>query len=170
MAAVQATPWEQVSEKFDELTAHLRDRFDEVGADATADREAFEKSLRALASALEDTLTSAGRVVRDPVLRKDLAALAATLREALLSTFNTAGELRERIAAPVRRGRQAVTGRRSVSETAKGAAAAPKAAAAKAATTAKATGARTVSRAKTATTAAARKTTTRAGTARKSST
>lgn len=182
--AVQSTAWEQVSEKFEALGEHLRDRFDEVGADATADREAFEKSLRALASALEDTLASAGRAVRDPVLRQDLSGLAASLREALMSTFTGAGELRERIAAPVRRGRAAVSSRtgRSVKEaattatTAAGRAAGRAASAATTATSAaasaaKATGARTVSRGKAATgtaapTATPRKTTARTTTAR----
>lgn len=102
--AVQHKAWEQVGKRFDSLSSHLRSRFDEVGADAAADRAAFEESLRTLMSALEETLSAAGNVVRDPVLRHDLAELAASLRGAIVTTFETAGEqVRERLVAPVRR-------------------------------------------------------------------
>lgn len=102
--AVQSKAWEQVGTTFDSLTAHLRRRFDEVGADAAADREAFEKSLRALLTSLEETLSSAGSLVRDPVLRRDLTKLAKSVRKALVETFETAGEqVRDRLPAQVRR-------------------------------------------------------------------
>lgn len=102
--AIQTKAWEQVGAKFESLGTHLRSRFDEVGADASADRAAFEESVRRLLSALEETLGAAGKVVRDPVVRKDLTALAASLRKALMATFESAGEqVRERIPAQVRR-------------------------------------------------------------------
>lgn len=102
--AIQTKEWEQVGAKFDKLGTHLRSRVEKVGEEASADRAAFEQSARALLSALEDTLGAAGKVVRDPVLRKDLTALATSLRKALVATFENAGEqVRGRLATPVRR-------------------------------------------------------------------
>lgn len=90
--AVQSKSWEQVGEKFESIGTHLRRRFDEASEDAAADRAAFEKALRALLSAVEDTLAAAGKTARDPALRKDLAELAVSVREALLATIAKAGE------------------------------------------------------------------------------
>lgn len=100
MMAVQSKAWEQVAERCNSLGAHLRQNFDELSADATAERAALEKSLRAMLSALEDGLGATGKVVRDAKLREDITELAASVREALLATFEGAGDqLRERLSA-----------------------------------------------------------------------
>lgn len=99
--AVQSKAWNQVGEKFETLGEHLRGHFDAVGVDASAERAAFEKSVRGLLTALEDGFSVAGKAVRDPVLREDVTSVATSVREALLATFETAGEqVRERLSQP----------------------------------------------------------------------
>ena len=103
MVVKSKAPWEQVAERCNSLGKHLHQNFDELSADATAERVALEKSLRAMLSALEDGLGATGKVVRDAKLREDITELAASVREALLATFEGAGnQLRERLsgAAP----------------------------------------------------------------------
>jgi hypothetical protein len=101
--AVQTKAWEQVGEKFEVLGTHLRSHFDEVSAEATAERAAFEKSIRGLLASLEDGFGAAGKAVREPVLRQDVTDVAVSVREALLATFESAGEqVRERLTRPVR--------------------------------------------------------------------
>jgi hypothetical protein len=78
------TSWEQVSASFDRLGTHIRSRFEQAGADVAADRAAVEDAMQALVSAIEDAFGSAGNLVRDPVLRKDLTALAVSVRRALV--------------------------------------------------------------------------------------
>lgn len=102
---VQSKSWEMVGKKFESIGTHLRGRFDEVSKDAAADRAALEKALQALLSAIEDTLATAGKAATDPVLRTELTALAASMREALLATFDAK---REQLSAAAH-GRPAVT-------------------------------------------------------------
>lgn len=98
---VTSKTWEQVGEKFETLGEHLRGHFDDVGTDASAQRAALEKSVRGLLAALEDGFAAAGKAVRDPVLRDDLTKVAGSVREAMLATFETAGEqVRERMSRP----------------------------------------------------------------------
>lgn len=106
--AAKSKSWEQVGERFESLGTHLRGHFDEVSADASTERAAFERSVRGLLSALEDGFTAARKVVRDPTLRQDVTDVAVSVREALLATFEGAGEqVRERLARPARRARPA---------------------------------------------------------------
>jgi hypothetical protein len=99
--AVQTQAWEQVGEKFETLGEHLRGHFDDVSAEASAERAAFEKSVRGLLTAIEDGFSVAGKAVRDPVLREDVMRVATAVREAMLATFETAGEqVRERLSGP----------------------------------------------------------------------
>lgn len=104
--AVDSKAWEQVAERFEALSAQLRSHFEEVGSEASAERAAFEKSLRAMLATLEEGLATTGKAVRDTTLRRDIAELAATVRQALLATLESATEqARERLAGPIRRGR-----------------------------------------------------------------
>lgn len=99
--AVKTQAWEQVEEKFETLGNHLRGHFDEVSSEASAERAAFEKSIRGLLVALEDGFSVAGKAVRDPMLREDVMSVATAVREALLATFESAGEqVRERLSRP----------------------------------------------------------------------
>lgn len=93
--------WDQVGKKFEAVGAQLRRLIDEANDDVVADRAAFEKVVHALFSALDDTLEATSRIVRDPMLRKDLTDLAGAMREAIKATV---GEAREQISAatPVR--------------------------------------------------------------------
>ena len=105
--AVDSTSWEDVGKRFEALGARLRADIDAMGDDAVAERAELEKSLRAVLSAMEDIVTAAGKAVRDPSLRKDLLDLATSVREALLSTFQSAtSQARERLGEPVRRTRE----------------------------------------------------------------
>lgn len=133
--AVNSKAWEQVAERFEALSAQLRSHFDEVGSEASAERAAFEKSLRAMLATLEEGLAATGKAVRDATLRRDIAELAATLRQALLATLESATEqARERLAGPIRRGREVAdrtreTARKAARKAAPGKAAPGKAAA-----------------------------------------
>lgn len=88
----QPKSWEQVGAKFEVIGTRLRDRLDQVSADAAADRAALERAIQALVAAVEDTITAAGKVVADAELRQDITAFAASVREALLGTVERAGE------------------------------------------------------------------------------
>lgn len=85
---VQSNSWEQVGKKFEAIGKDLRRQLDEATEDAVADREAFEKALRALQAAVQDTLSAAGKVARNPVLREDFAELATSVRDAVQTTFD----------------------------------------------------------------------------------
>lgn len=100
---IRSDAWEQVGENFEALGEHLRAHFDTVATDAAAERAAFEKTVRGLLAALEDGFGAARKVVRDPVLREDVTTVATSVREALLSSFETgSGQLRERLSGPRR--------------------------------------------------------------------
>lgn len=106
------TSWEQVSANFDRLGTHIRSRFEQAGADVAADRAAVEAAVQALVSAVEDAFGSAGDLVRDPILRKDLTALATSVRNALVGMLEQqAGTAKQVTGAlrPVRRTRQTAT-------------------------------------------------------------
>lgn len=101
--AARSKAWEQVGERFESLGDHLRSHFDEVNADAAAERAAFERSVRGLLGALEGGFGAARKAVRDPALREDVTNVAESVREALLATFEGAGEqVRERLTRPAR--------------------------------------------------------------------
>lgn len=109
--ATQVKAWQQVGEQFDTLGTHLRAHFDEVSTQATAERAAFEKALRALLGALEKGFGTAGKAVRDPALREDINELATSIREALLAIFETTGDqVRDRVSAPIRSSKTKVAG------------------------------------------------------------
>jgi hypothetical protein len=88
MMTVQTKSWEQVGKKFEAIGKDLRRQLDETTEDAAADREAFEKALHALHAAIQDSLAAAGKVARNPVLRKDFADLATSVREAVQTTVD----------------------------------------------------------------------------------
>jgi hypothetical protein len=109
--ATPAEAWQQVGEQFDTLGTHLRTHFDEVTTQATAERAAFEKALRALLGALEKGFGTAGKAVRDPALREDINEVATSIREALLAIFETTGDqVREHVSAPIRTSKTKVAG------------------------------------------------------------
>ncbi len=83
----QAKAWEQVGARFVALGNNLRHRLDELGADATTEQRAVERSLQSLANALEEGFDRAGAVVRDVRLRQDVAEIVASLRTAVVTTF-----------------------------------------------------------------------------------
>lgn len=104
----QTTKWEQVSHRFEALGDRLRSHFEQVGSQSAEERKALEHVMRLLSSTVEDGFTSAGRAVRDPAVRQDLADLATAVRDALTATVEDAGtQVRERIGGPVRRGGRA---------------------------------------------------------------
>ena len=106
--AIQSDAWEQVGENFEMLGQHMRAHFDELTAETANERAAFEKSVRGLLTALEEGFGVARKAVRDPMLRDDVTSVAASVREALLATFETAGgQVRERLSAPRRVARPA---------------------------------------------------------------
>jgi hypothetical protein len=79
--------WDQVGQQFEAVGAQLRKLADEANDDFHADRAAFEKAVRALFTALDDSLDATRKIVRDPVLRKDLGALADAVRKAVKATL-----------------------------------------------------------------------------------
>ena len=92
----RATPstkaWNEVSKSFNSLGKDLRRHFDGAADDLDAERAAIEKSIQLLASTLEDGFGALGKIVRDPALRKNVAEAAASVREALLATFDSASD------------------------------------------------------------------------------
>jgi hypothetical protein len=94
---VDTKTWKQVGKKFEAIGTQLRRLIQEANKDAVADRVAFEKALRAMLSALEDSVEAAAKVVRDPVLHREFTELAESVREAVEVTFEAA---RERLPIP----------------------------------------------------------------------
>jgi hypothetical protein len=83
----QAKAWEQVGARFAALGNNLRQRLDEAGADAGTERRAVERSLQSLATALEEGFERAGAVVRDVQMRREIAEIVNSLRDAVVTTF-----------------------------------------------------------------------------------
>ena len=138
---IQSDAWEQVGEKFEALGEHLRAHFDDVATDAAAERAAFEKTVRGMLTALEEGFGAARKAVRDPMLREDVTTVATSVREALLSTFETAGgQVRERLARPRHAARPAAKRAPAARKTATRKTAAKKPAAKRAATAKRAVG------------------------------
>jgi hypothetical protein len=92
--SVQTKSWDQVGKKLEALSTHVRRRFDEASEGAADDRAAFEKAVHVLFVALDETVETASRIVRDPILHKDLGALTVALREAIQTTLESVGERR----------------------------------------------------------------------------
>ncbi|HZC52999.1 MAG TPA: hypothetical protein VE441_10925 [Mycobacterium sp.] len=88
----QTKPWEQVGKRFEAVGAQLRRRIEEANEDAVADRAAFEKAVHALFRTLDDSIEAASRIVRDPVLHKQLSELAESMRTAVNASFEGARE------------------------------------------------------------------------------
>lgn len=96
--------WESVTESFEVLGEHLRGHFEQVSGEASTERAAFEKTVRGLLTALEDGFGAAGKALRDPALRHDVANVAGAVRTALLDSVEAAGsQARERLSVPVSR-------------------------------------------------------------------
>lgn len=96
-----AKAWRQVGDQFEMVGIRVRKHLDEISTEAHAERAAFEKALRALLSALEKGFGTAGKAVGDPAIREDLNDLAGAVREALLASFETAGDqVREHLPTP----------------------------------------------------------------------
>ena len=92
VTAKPATAWKQVSKQIDTLGADLRHRFDALGSDATDERKALERSVRGVTRMIDDLRVSTGKAIHDAALRKDVAGLAAALRDALTTTAANAGK------------------------------------------------------------------------------
>jgi hypothetical protein len=93
MVTTRHTSWDEVTAALDRIEEHLRKRFTHIGHDAAAERANLEKSVRGAISLVEDFLGASAKTVHDPMLRTDLRHLAETMRKALLSTLEHAGEL-----------------------------------------------------------------------------
>jgi hypothetical protein len=90
--------WDQVNERLVALGTQVRTSADKMTKGTAIDRAAFEKSVRDMFSAIEDGFGLAGKAIRDPKIRKDLANVADSVRQALLATMESAGEqVRERL-------------------------------------------------------------------------
>lgn len=101
----QAKIWRQVGENFESLGTHLRSHFDDVSAEASAERAAMEKSIRGLLAALDNGFDAARDAVHDAQLRDDVTSVGTAVREALLATFESAGtQVRERLAPKAKTG------------------------------------------------------------------
>lgn len=79
----QAQAWQAVGQQFETLAGHLRERLDEVGVEAAAERRALEKSTRQLVATIEKGFSVAAPVVKDPRLRHDLTEVGAAIRAAV---------------------------------------------------------------------------------------
>ncbi|WAX57653.1 hypothetical protein M6B22_02525 [Jatrophihabitans cynanchi] len=129
----RTAPWDQVSANLDRLGTDVRNRFEQAGADVTAERAAVEAAVQSLIAAIEDAFGTAGDVVRDPVLRKDLAAVAASMRHALVGTLEQPGAAVKQLAGRARRPAPARTATKASARTPSGSAGTKKPAARRAA-------------------------------------
>jgi hypothetical protein len=93
-----AKTWEKVEKDVEKLGHDVRKHFADVNSQTAEEREAFEQSVRALLSAVEDGVTATGKALRDPKLCQDVSKIATSVREALRVTFESAGvQVRERV-------------------------------------------------------------------------
>ena len=122
---VQSNSWEQVGKKLEAIGTDLRRQFDEANEHAGADRATFENAIHALHSAIQDSLAAASNVAHDPALRKDLADLAVSVREAVQATVEgvrgqlsgTAGKsTRRSAAAPLTGPHRTTSGKKAASK------------------------------------------------------
>ena len=92
MTTTRTKSWDEVTAAFDRIEEHLRKRFAQVGREAATERTHLEKSVRGAVELVEQLLDASAKTVRDATLRDDLRHLAETMRAALLSTMDRAGD------------------------------------------------------------------------------
>lgn len=81
--------WGEVTKALEVVRKDLRRDVKKLEADATAEREQLEKSLRGIVDVLEEGFTTVAKTVRDPHLRKDIGEVAKAIRTALKSAPRT---------------------------------------------------------------------------------
>jgi hypothetical protein len=86
---VQLKTRERVGDLFESLGNTLRDYLDGLSSDTASDRAEMEKSVRAVISALDEVIVTAGKAVRDPALRKDLTQVVVSVRELLVAAISS---------------------------------------------------------------------------------
>ena len=82
--------WREVSKALELVRKDLRRDVKKLEADATAEREQLEKSLRGIVDVLEAGFATVAKTARDPLLRKDIGAVAKAIRAALTTPPRTA--------------------------------------------------------------------------------
>jgi hypothetical protein len=82
----ESNDWAEVTKALDTVRKDVRRELKKLGAQATDDRDEFEKALRGVVDVLEQGFRAATKSVHDPKLRKDLIAVAKAIRTALRKT------------------------------------------------------------------------------------
>ena len=86
---VQLKTRERVGDLLESLGKTLREYRDGLSSDTASDRAEMEKSVRAVISALDEVVVTAGKAVRDPALRKDLTQVVVSMREVLVAAVSS---------------------------------------------------------------------------------
>ena len=94
--------WDEVSRNFSEVgrrfSQHYRKLAGEASASATEQREAMNDALKKAVEQLDQTFTSVGDALRDPVTQQSLKQAARSLGDAVSTTFSDLGdEIRKRV-------------------------------------------------------------------------
>lgn len=117
---VPSKAWDQVNERLVALGTQVRTSAEKMTKGTAVDRAAFEKSVRDMFAAIEDGFGLAGKAIRDPKIRKDVASVAESVRQALLATMESAGEqVRERLPRALGQRSPNSSGRKAASKTAR---------------------------------------------------
>lgn len=92
--------WEDVGERFAALGRRVKQHYEqrgEQGGTDPDDRRDVEDALRKLADSLDQAFTAVGQAVRDPAFGEETRRAAASLGEALSTTFaEVSDDLRDR--------------------------------------------------------------------------
>jgi hypothetical protein len=82
--------WNEVGKSFEALGLKLKMHL-EQGVDES-NRESFQTALKNFGTVVEQGVAAMGNAVRDPAVQADLDRVAASIREALASTVDQAGD------------------------------------------------------------------------------
>ena len=88
--------WDEVGERFGDLTSHIKERFDAQVAFSDADRQKVNDALHQIRDSLDAGFTALGDSLRDPSMRDEFKKAGAAIGEAVSSTFrDVADELKK---------------------------------------------------------------------------
>lgn len=79
--------WDEVGDRFNELTGRIKQRFDAQAAFTEDDRKKVNDALHQIRDALDAGFTALGDSLRDPSMRDEFKKAGSAIGEAVSSTF-----------------------------------------------------------------------------------
>jgi hypothetical protein len=84
--------WDEVGDRFGELTNRIKERFDAQAAFSEDDRKKVNDALHQIRDSLDAGFTALGDSLRDPSMRDEFKKAGSAIGEAVSSTFRDVAE------------------------------------------------------------------------------